>query len=59
MTHCLNTSCAIFVVCQNKDKPCPGNAAHTRIVRNGYAVMARQEQAMRASSIDYSGDWDA
>lgn len=25
MTHCTNASCAIFVVCQNKTKPCPGN----------------------------------
>lgn len=23
---CTNTACAIFVVCQNKDRPCPGNA---------------------------------
>jgi hypothetical protein len=47
------------VICQNKDKPCPANTARTVIIHNGYAEMARQEQSMRASSIDFSGDWDA
>lgn len=54
---CTNTACAIFVTCQKKDRACPGNASHTRIVRNGYATMARQEQAMRASAIEFAGDW--
>jgi hypothetical protein len=54
---CVNTTCAIFVVCQNKTKPCPGNTTFTRIVHNGYAAMAAQEQAMRNSAIDFSGDW--
>jgi len=54
---CTNASCSIWVICQNKTKPCPGNASFTRIVRNGYAVMARQEQQMRNSSIDFAGDW--
>jgi len=57
MTPCTNTTCAIFVVCQNKHKPCPGNASFTRIVHNGYAAMARQEYAMRMSAIDFAGDW--
>ena len=56
---CLNARCAIWVICQNKDKPCPANTARTVIIHNGYAEMARQEQSMRASSIDFSGDWDA
>jgi hypothetical protein len=54
---CTNASCAIFIICQNKDKPCPGNASFTRIVRNGYRTMQMQEHAMRASSIDNRGDW--
>ena len=57
MTHCLNAACAIFVVCQNKTKPCPGYAAHTRIVRNGYRTMQMQELAMRASAIEFRGDF--
>lgn len=56
-THCTNAACAIFVVCQNKTKPCPGNAAHTRIVRNGYRTMQMQELAMRASAIEFKGDF--
>ena len=53
---CLNSSCAIFVICQNKDKPCPGNAPSARHT-NGYAAMARQEQRMRNSAIEFGGSW--
>jgi hypothetical protein len=55
--HCLNATCAIFVVCQNKAKPCPGNASFTGIVRNGYRTMQMQEFAMRASAIEFRGDF--
>jgi hypothetical protein len=55
---CTNAACAIFTVCQNKyRKPCPARFFKTTIVHNGYAAMARQEQRMRMSSIDFSGDW--
>jgi hypothetical protein len=54
---CTNATCAIYIVCQNKDLPCPGNATLNKVIRNGYAAMARQEQRMRMSSIDFSGDW--
>jgi len=57
MTPCTNASCPIWMICQNKEKHCPGNAVHSKSVRNGYAVMACQEQSMRNSAIDYSGDW--
>lgn len=53
---CLNSSCAIYMTCQKKHKPCPGNAPSARRT-NGYAAMAWQEQRMRMSSIDFSGDW--
>ncbi len=56
---CTNASCAIWVICQNKDKPCPANTARTVVTHNGYAAMARQEYAMRASAIEMKGDWDA
>jgi hypothetical protein len=58
MTHCTNAACAYWITCQKKHKPCPGNAAHTRIVRNGYRTMQIQEQAMRASAIEFTGDHD-
>lgn len=54
---CTNTSCLYWITCQKKHKPCPGNAARTRFVRNGYAVMAVQEYAMRDSSIEFKGDF--
>jgi hypothetical protein len=54
---CTNAACAIFVVCQNKDRPCPANTPRTVIVHNGYAAMAMQEYHLRDSAIDYSGDW--
>jgi hypothetical protein len=57
MTQCTNTTCAIFIICQKKALPCPGNAAFTRIIRNGYAAMAMQEQRMRNSAIEFAGDW--
>ena len=53
---CTNASCAIWVICQNKSKPCPGNASFARIVRNGYRTMQMQEHAMRASAIEFKGD---
>jgi hypothetical protein len=55
---CTNATCSIWVICQNKAKPCPGNASFTRIVRNGYRTMQMQEHAMRASAIEARGDWD-
>ena len=54
---CTNAACAIWVICQNKTKPCPGNAAHTRNVRNGYRTMQMQELAMRTSAIEFRGDF--
>ena len=54
---CTNAACAIWITCQKKHRPCPGNASFTRIMHNGYAAMAMQEQRMRMSAIDYSGDW--
>jgi hypothetical protein len=62
---CPNTRCSIYLICQNKDKPCPGNAVEKATYGNrsvplmysGYAAMARQEQAMRNSAIDFAGDW--
>jgi hypothetical protein len=56
MTPCANTTCAIFVVCQNKTKPCPG-ASYANQKHSGYAAMAAQEQRMRMCAIDYNGDW--
>jgi len=55
---CTNARCSIFIICQNKTKPCPANTARTVIVHNGYAAMARTEQAMRMSAINFKGDWD-
>jgi flagellin-like protein len=55
MQNCNNTACSIYVICQNKDLPCPGKIAQP--VRNGYAAMASQEQAMRNSAIDFDGTW--
>lgn len=55
MTPCTNTACAIFIVCQKKDLPCPGKLAQP--VRNGYAAMAAQEQKLRASAIEFGGTW--
>ena len=57
MTPCTNAACAYWVTCQKKHKPCPGNAGFTRIIRNGYAAMAMQEQRMRDSAIEFAGDW--
>jgi hypothetical protein len=54
---CENTTCAIFIVCQNKDQPCPGNTSRTLGIHSGYAAMAAQEQRMRMCAIDYNGDW--
>lgn len=54
---CDNQSCNIFVVCQKKHLPCPGNTPKTRIVYNGYRTMAMQEQTMRASAIEFKGDF--
>jgi hypothetical protein len=56
---CTNARCIYWITCQKKHKPCPANTARTVIVHNGYAAMARTEQMMRASAIEYSGDWDA
>lgn len=57
-THCTNASCAIFVVCQNKSKPCPASRSFkVHVVQNGYRAMARQEYAMRMSSIEFKGDF--
>jgi len=54
---CLNAHCSIFIICQNKDEPCPANTARTVIVHNGYAAMARTEQAMRNAAIEFRGDF--
>ena len=53
---CTNTSCSIFIICQKKDKPCPSNRTRTVIVHNGYRAMAMQEQQMRMSAIDFTGN---
>jgi hypothetical protein len=56
MTPCTNAACLYWVTCQNKDKPCPGNAPSARYT-NGYAAMARQEQRLRDSAIEFGGSW--
>ena len=53
---CLNSSCAIYMTCQKKHKPCPGNAPSARHT-NGYAAMAWQEYHLRDSAIEFAGDW--
>jgi hypothetical protein len=57
MTPCTNTTCPIWVTCQKKATPFPACSGTTRVLQNGYAAMAQQEQSMRMSAIDYSGDW--
>jgi hypothetical protein len=54
---CTNSRCLYWITCQKKERPCPASGLGA-VVRNGYAAMARQEHMMRASSIDFSGDWD-
>ena len=54
--NCNNTACSIYVICQKKDHPCPGNATSARYT-NGYAAMAWQEQRLRDSAIEFAGDW--
>lgn len=53
---CTNATCPIFIICQNKGKPCPSNAPRRTTIHNGYRAMAVQEYAMRASAIDFTGD---
>jgi len=57
MTPCTNARCPIWVTCQKKDHPFPACSGTTRVLRNGYAAMASQEQAMRNSAIEFAGDW--
>ena len=54
---CDNITCSIFIICQNKDRPCPANTSRTRIIHNGYRTMALQEQKIRMDSIDFNGDF--
>lgn len=55
---CPNPACTLHTVCQRKDNPPAGcTAPRTRIVRNGYATMAMEEQRMRMSAIEFRGDF--
>jgi len=54
---CANARCLYWITCQKKERPCPANTARTVIVHNGYAAMARQEQAMRNAAIEFRGDF--
>jgi hypothetical protein len=60
---CDRTTCPIYIVCQKKANPYPQcldtgkSGKHIRIIHNGYAAMALQEQQLRADAIDYAGDW--
>lgn len=52
---CSNKSCPIFIVCQKKHKSCQSSTS--RVLYNGYRVMAAQEQRMRMASIEFKGDF--
>ncbi len=58
--RCTNYNCPIFVICQKKDVP-PARCGSAKNIRkgNGYAAMAFQEQALRASAIEFTGNWEA
>ena len=52
------STCPIIITCQKKYNPPAGcRNRKTVLYRNGYAVMARQEYAMREGAIDFGGDF--
>ena len=55
---CTNARCSIWVICQNKGKPCPASGLGA-VVRNGYAAMAMTEYKLRDGAINFKGGWDA
>jgi hypothetical protein len=61
---CTRTICPIWITCQKKVTPPPAclvtgfpEPKH-RIIHNGYAAMAFQEQQIRMDAIEYSGEWE-